>query len=211
MNLITTGLENFETSKKCVPLDTWLNFAAFFTVLDMIVTMLLPFLLISITNTLITVKLLGLTLSDYKAKILKRKQKGLESALASIEQNQNLTENIDKFVCYLEKKEAPLNVYNKIDLFSNISTFKPTESKMKLSSKGFFLKTKEEEKKPPFISELSFKTDIKLDSKIMSNITNREKIYSRTTKVLLSLSTMFLILVRFYVILLLTTFSSFSF
>ena len=56
-NMLATGLKEFDLKSKCVPMDTWLVFARYMTLFDIFITMLVPFLLISIINALIAVRL----------------------------------------------------------------------------------------------------------------------------------------------------------
>ena len=56
-NLLSTGLQISYTGTECVPLDKWLSFAKYMTLIDIIATMALPFVLISIINILIVFKL----------------------------------------------------------------------------------------------------------------------------------------------------------
>ena len=67
-NLLSTGLQKSYAGAECVPLDTWLSFAKYMTLLDILATMAFPFVLISIINVLIIFKLT-------EVKLIKRREK----------------------------------------------------------------------------------------------------------------------------------------
>ena len=56
-NLFATGLQKSYSQEECVPLDFWIYFAKYMTLVDIIATMVLPFILISIINLLIICEL----------------------------------------------------------------------------------------------------------------------------------------------------------
>ena len=61
-NLFTSGLEaaysSYNNNKtQCVPLKDWINFVEFMTLVDIVLTMLIPFILIAFINFLIILKL----------------------------------------------------------------------------------------------------------------------------------------------------------
>lgn len=210
MNFLITGLETFETKKKCVPRNLWLGFAAYFTVIDMVITMLLPFIIISITNTLITVKLLGVTYKRRRNKIKQKssakKNDGFASKipLVNVERITVLHENgkINDLTHEANNLIGETCIYE-----LNACTDKTTQFISKIIGKKYanVIKGKKRSKKSSKLSKVIFKStnslelgrnELLLNRTSMANVSKREKVYSRTTKMLLSLSTMFLILVN---------------
>jgi len=210
MNFLITGLETFETKKKCVPRDLWLGFASYFTVIDMVITMLLPFIIISITNTLITVKLLGMSFWRRYKKWLSSSNKKSSSfkntmPLMDIER---ITE-----IHYENKKLNGLTYINDTNIIIEASNYEMNScvgKKItfidKIVKKKYWKINKRSKKGKTSIqlskvnkSNTSFEFDRNqriINRASTTNLSKREKVYSRTTKVLLSLSTMFLILVK---------------
>ena len=66
INILSTGLSTLNSLPliECVPLNNWLRFAKFITLFDTILTMFIPFTLITALNILIVLKLTGFSL-DY--------------------------------------------------------------------------------------------------------------------------------------------------
>jgi len=202
MNFLITGLEVFETQKKCVPKDEFLGFAAYFTVVDMVMTMLLPFIIISITNTLITVKLLGTSFSrHYKKRQLRSNLKTKTVIpLKDVEKLPDIYEN-EKLNDIINTNKSLLNETYNYEL--NTCPRKSENNIQKLIAKKRRDKNIDSNletlKKRTSSKDLDIKSQYPLNRISVSNISKRDKVYSRTTRVLLSLSTMFLILVRKYI------------
>jgi hypothetical protein len=208
MNFLITGLEVFETQKKCVPKDEFLGFAAYFTVVDMVMTMLLPFIIISITNTLITVKLLGTSFSRrYKKRQLRSNSKTKTFAnviplkdvekLSDIYENEKLNDIINTNKSFLnETYNCELNTCPR-KTKNNIEKLIAKKRRDKNIDSNF--ETLNKRNKSATSKDFDIKSQYPLNRISVSNISKRDKVYSRTTRVLLSLSTMFLILVRKYI------------
>ena len=58
INLATIGSENQQSIRECVPTSKWMNITKYMTLADTFATIFVPFILISIINTLIAGKLL---------------------------------------------------------------------------------------------------------------------------------------------------------
>jgi hypothetical protein len=208
MNFLITGLETFETKKKCVPRDLWLGFAAYFTVVDMVITMLLPFIIISITNTLITIKLLGVTYQRRRNKKKRnssaKKNEGFASKIPLV--------NVER-ITHEDRKINDLTyaannlIVETCNYELNACTDKTTSFISKIIGKKYanIIEEKKKSKQSLELSKVVFKStnslkpgrnQLLLNRTSMANASKREKVYSRTTKMLLSLSTMFLILVN---------------
>ena len=85
-NLLSTGLQISYTGTECVPLDKWLSFAKYMTLIDIIATMALPFVLISIINILIVFKLTEVKFTERK-KITKQEHRQRLATITFIEMN----------------------------------------------------------------------------------------------------------------------------
>ena len=165
-NLITTGLRAHETVTRCSPYKDWIDFVEYITIADVTFTMIVPFILISILNILIAFKLT-------KKRIFK--------SISQIKLAKDST--LIKKINFGEEKKI------KIELNSN------KNGTVKQNLKVRFTKSSTNDNNDTVkILPSSTCTFSCSKSKGNTNIITRKKQYSRTTKVVLSISTTFLIL-----------------
>ena len=226
-NLNASGLKLFDLNYKCVSLDKWVIFSIYMTLLDIIITMVVPFALISVINTLIALKI---TRFNCKALYFKKRQHSeasiyfsrLDASSYSIGKFNNSIKSTSTRLDHVRLDANPrvsvtpsvtlqipseLNTCsrrltpNSVDRSRNVSQ-KSTRSNYayertystcsySLIRHGGLEKVRQEKAR----KNSHCSTKYRLSEKSISNASNRNKIYSRTTKVLLSISTTFLILV----------------
>jgi hypothetical protein len=165
MSLVTSGVEYFESEEMdmCMPLNQWEKVSRVMVLYDVIFVIFMPFVIISITNTLIVVKLLNR--ASFKFMSIKSISKS-----ASI--GTNFSADLRKSMRLRESIRSK-NRQNEVNLFLN-QTYDNGNKHHGFDSS----------------SMLSFKES----RKYISNMTNRMKRYSKTTTVLFTISTTFLIL-----------------
>ena len=165
MSLVTSGVEYFESEKTdmCVPLNKWEKVSRVMVLYDVIFVIFIPFILISITNMLIVVKLLNLK-SPIKL----------------------LTKSITK--------SSSIGTNNSIRNRTRLRSDKSINSHHELNN--FLDQTYEHMQRRGHTDDnMSFDLESFGSSvKYISNISNRMKTYSKTTTVLFTISTTFLIL-----------------
>ena len=207
-NLTTVGLSLYRGETECIPLDKWLTVTRYMTLADIFLTILVPFMLISIFNTLIVIKLTGYSMFPLCFnKLFAKKRNSNTSGLlflhsyfyqrSSSSKSQkkvkfsNSNDELNQKV-YLENSASQVTLDTKyplcqprqldaIDVFSQ--SVELTENTVIKSKKKFKSKTMIRRESKSYMSIMA-----------ISNITKRKKIYSRTTLVLLSISTMYLLL-----------------
>ena len=165
MSLVTSGVEYFESEKTdmCVPLNKWEKVSRVMVLYDVIFVIFIPFILISITNMLIVVKLLNLK-SPIKL----------------------LTKSITK--------SSSIGTNNSIRNRTRLRSDKSINSHHELNN--FLDQTYEHmQRRGHDDDNMSFDLEsFGSSAKYISNISNRIKRYSKTTTVLFTISTTFLIL-----------------
>ena len=57
VSLKTTGITEYDSVRRCAPLEVWHMLAKYMTLFHIVITMLIPFIVITVLNALITIKL----------------------------------------------------------------------------------------------------------------------------------------------------------
>ena len=177
-NLFTTGTEASPLSiNECVPLENWLKFTKYTTFADTVLTIFIPFITISIVNTVIAYKLT----KSSEFRIFRLFSKSASCTMPANGKNLHLTiKNSPHVKFYNSTHEA--NQTMDIDLCGEKNSQNDVRLvKSKKKELNDFLKSDQanEELKNRFTS---------------TTVAKRKKKYSRATLVLLSISTSFLIL-----------------
>ena len=177
--LIIFGIEKHSLStKKCIIVNKWLSFAEYYVPLDLILNTVVPFIIISILNTLIVFKL------SYVPSKLKQNQPNMTNQeVNDNKKNQHKT----YFTTHHSVEHAPksnsLNEtkYLNVDCINSIKIEKI--SKMKFFEKVSFRSDQSASDSKSIYSAMS-----------VLHIETRKKKYSKTSKVLFLISITFLIL-----------------
>jgi len=233
-NLKASGIKMFDSKNKCVSVDKWVIFSIYMTIIDIILTMIVPFIIISVINTLIAAKL---TKFSCKGTLRKRRQNSdisfvgnkFGSSNYSIEQFKSSFKSTSTRIDHIRLSIPNNNNNNNIARKSftpsvnlqipevnvdsmRLRSIKPPQRQRKAyasfktqftyersySTCSFSLMSPSElnSRKPSKVRNNSSVSKYHLSDKSISNRSHRNKLYSRTTKVLLSISTCFLVFVR---------------
>jgi hypothetical protein len=233
-NLKASGIKMFDSKNKCVSVDKWVIFSIYMTIIDIILTMIVPFIIISVINTLIAAKL---TKFSCKGTLRKRRKNSDISFVASKFDSSNYSiaqfkssfkstsTRIDHIRLSIPNNNNNNNVARKsftpsinlqipdVNVDSmRLRSIKPPQIQRKAyasfktqftyersySTCSFSLipPTELNSRRQSKVRNNSSVSKYHLSDKSISNRSHRNKIYSRTTKVLLSISTCFLVLVR---------------
>ena len=232
-NLKASGIKTFDSKNKCVSVDKWVIFSIYMTLIDIVLTMIVPFIIISIINTLIAAKL---TKFSCKGSLMKKRQNSelslsmskYDSSNYSIGKFKNSIKSTSTRIDHIRlsipnnaRKSVTPSVNLQIPEFNRCSIRFRTGNLEKIEkspqrslpfasvhsqfiyarsystcSYSVIRQRESEKRRPSKARTNSSVSKYHISDKSISNISHRNKIYSRTTKVLLSISTCFLVSVR---------------
>ena len=189
VNLWTTEIKTIR--KKCLPIESWMFMVRYLSVLDVIFTMIVPFFLITVLNFFIWLKMNCPFLNRNGIKTnLDRKITKKQIDTSKLQQN-SFSINDSIYTKTIPNKS--LQVPNKKEVAYNSSICREVSSKINSCSLTDLNKNKILNQKSCRDSCTLVYTDRKSIAGI-SNIQERKRVYSRTTKILFAMSTAFLIL-----------------
>ena len=184
----TTGIRFDGNQNKCLPYNNWIGFVKFMTIADILLTMILPFLLIAIINMMIYLKLASIRYSVENIK--KFLGRGVNKRHCNTNSHDSrVVSNIRLNTEGSTRKTNQANNFNDLLTIPTISHFNSNRQKL----------SKESHLTESGLMVTSFQSTLKNNSPIISrmNLSNfklRSQSFTRTTKVLLSISTSFLVL-----------------
>lgn len=209
-NLVTTDLKIDESVTRCSPQKDWLILVEFITIADVMMTMIVPFVIISIVNILIALKLTNLKIMrtlkiNHRFGVAKCSKGTNKSSTKELDFLSNSNFNKKTFKDFnhnfLSVPTVTTFPARSISLKTSKRLNKPYTNSIKTSllKKEFSIKYTKNSRNhlnEKIKIEQSFQISTSMNSNKISNETfrKRDKLYSRTTKVVLIISTTFLIL-----------------
>ncbi len=196
-NLITTGLKIHESASRCSPHKDWLIIVELISIIDVTMTMIVPFIIISIINILIALKLtnskLMRALSINHQYGLTQRSKDRDTKRVKILYSSCQKRNTKYFDPTFWKAPAVTILSSSKEKSKNNNTIKTSHLRNDLLLKCTKNSTNDGNTILKF--EKNFRMSSSINTNSISNETfrKRNKLYSRTTKVVLSISTTFLI------------------
>ena len=197
-NLITTGLKIHESASRCSPHKDWLIIVELISIIDVTMTMIVPFIIISIINILIALKL---TNSKLMRTISINHRYGLTQRSKDSDPNRVkiLYSSCQKRNTYLGQNflKAPFVtsiLSSSKDKSENNNTLQTSHLRNDLLLKCTKSSTNDANSILKFEKSFRMSSSINTSSISKETFRKRNKLYSRTTKVVLSISTTFLIL-----------------
>jgi hypothetical protein len=183
-NLVTTELKIHEASTRCAPHKEWIVLVEFITVVDVTFTMIVPFFIIFIINILIAFKLTNLKSST---KLNINRQSSENKSFQSFKNNsiKRTITNSGRNLLYV-----PTVTTSSLKLSNNL--LKSNQSRKDLTIKFTKSSTNDLNEILKMSTEMSLSMNMSLPNTIVYK--KRDKLYSKSTNVVLSISTTFLVL-----------------
>ncbi len=183
-NLVTTDLKIHEASTRCAPHKEWIILVEVITLVDVTFTMIVPFLLIFIINILIAFKLTNLKSAT---KLSINRQYSENKSFQSSKNNPIKRKNNNSGRNLLN---VPSATTSSLKLSNNLQ--KPNSPKKDLTIRFTKSSTNDLNEILKMSAEMSMSLNMSLPNTIVYN--KRDKLYTRSTNMVLSITTTFLVL-----------------